>query len=113
VGIDWNDHPKLPLRRHRLRKALAYALHNANVYVTATSDGVHAAHSYHYLKRAFDLGSNDSRNRPEAHAQEMLYRKFGAGYFRELFGPLDWYVKDGHFYHGRAPDVPNHLHVAV
>lgn len=109
---DWNGHPKLSSKA--LRAALlAVNRHVPLLYVTATTDGVHASGSYHYQSRAWDGGSDRANNGPEKKAQKFLLDKYGPRHFKELFGPLPWYVKDGRVYPGVFPGHSDHLHVAI
>ena len=110
--IDWNGHPALS--SPGIKKAARVALSVPDLYITATTDGVHSATSWHYKARAFDGGSGSSSETPEKRAQQKLLNEFGAGYFAELFGPLPWYVKNGILYKGSVfPGHHDHLHVAV
>lgn len=111
IRINWNGHPPLPLRCRKLRRAARIAI-KAGCYITSTSDGQHTSTSYHYRRRAFDAGSSDPSNRPEAEAQKRIVAKMGARKFNEVFGPAPWYVKDGVRHAGRFPDHGDHLHVA-
>lgn len=111
LAIDWNGCP--PLSSEALKDVARLVLRKTDCYITATTNGTHAVGSYHYRRRAIDFGSDGPGDQPEAEAQAALLDHFGATHFRELFGPLGWYVKDGHLIHGRAPDNPNHLHVAI
>lgn len=113
MGINWNGHPPIPLTHIKLRRRVKYALKNVHgLYVTATTDGQHAPTSWHYSGHAVDFGSDDSQNRPEKRAQQILHRKFG-NRFRELFGPKPFYVKDGRVYGGVFPGHSDHTHVAA
>lgn len=109
--IDWNGCPPLPLHRRKLRRAARIAI-KQGCYITATTNGVHSATSYHYRGRAIDFGSNDSQNRPEKRAQARIYKKFGARKITELFGPKGWYVKNGVRLNGHFPGHGDHTHCA-
>ena len=110
--IDWNGHPALS--SPGIKKAARVALSVPDLYITATTDGVHSATSWHYKARAFDGGSGSSSETPEKRAQQKLLNEFGAGYFAELFGPSPWYVKNGILNKGSVfPGHDDHLHVAV
>ena len=110
--IDWNGHPALS--SPGIKRAARVALSVPDLYITATTDGVHSATSWHYKARAFDGGSGSSSETPEKRAQQKLLNEFGAGYFAELFGPSPWYVKNGILYKGSVfPGHNDHLHVAV
>ena len=110
-SIDWNGHP--PLASNAAKKATRVALSIDGLYVTATTDGTHSATSWHYKGRAIDFGSNSGSEGPEIAAQQKLIRHFGSHYFRELFGPAPFYVKDGVKYSGVFPGHHDHLHLAV
>lgn len=113
MAIDWHGHPPLPRRRIRLRRRLAWVLkRHPHVYVTATTDGRHSSTSYHYQARAVDLGSDDPQNRPERKAMNDLHDKYGNDW-RELFGPVGYYVKDGRRYPGTFPGHDDHDHMAL
>jgi len=109
--IDWNGNE--PVKGRQIRKAARVALSVPGVYVTSTTGGTHSATSYHYQGRAIDFGSDDYTNNSEAQAQARLSDKFGDGYFTELFGPADWYVKDGNRSPGTFPAHHDHLHLAI
>ncbi len=109
--INWHGHPPLPIYRIALRRRLAWVLNrHPNVYVTATTDGVHAAGSYHYQKRAVDLGSDDPQNEPEKKAFADLAARWHS--WAELFGPLGFYIKNGVRYSGMFPGHGDHTHLA-
>jgi hypothetical protein len=112
MRVQWDGCPALPLnRRHLRRAALAVERHFPTVYITATTNGQHASGSYHYQSRAIDFGCNTQG--PKGKVQDFLLAKYGAAHFRELFGPNDWYVKDGVKYAGAFPDHHDHVHVAI
>ena len=111
LRIDWSGCNALTFPP--LLKAVRVALTVPGLYVTSTNGGSHSTYSWHYQDRAVDFGSNSSTEKPEIAAQELLLRKFGATYFRELFGPANWYVKDGVIKAGTFPNHDDHLHVAV
>lgn len=112
LRIDWNGCPPLPLYRRKLRRAARIAI-KQGCYITATTNGVHSATSYHYRGRAIDFGSNDPQNGPEKRAQQRIYSKFGARKLTELFGPKPFYVKDGVRISARFPDHGDHTHCAI
>lgn len=113
MSIDWNGCPPLPLRRVRLRRRIKWVLaRHPNLYITATTNGTHAPGSYHYSARAVDFGSNVADNGPEKKAYLDLRRKFGS-HFTELFGPGDWYIKNGARYSGQFPGHTDHVHMAL
>lgn len=109
--IDWRG--KNPLTFEPLLKAVRKALTVNGLYVTSTNGGTHSSTSWHYQDRAVDFGSNSVSEGPEIEAQELLLKAFGASYFKELFGPAGWYVKNGVIYPGTFPAHGDHLHVAV
>lgn len=109
--IDWNG--KAALSHEPLLTTVRAALAVSGLYVASTNGGTHSPTSWHYQNRAVDFGSNDPSEKPEKAAQELLLKRFGAHYFAELFGPCDWYVKNGVVYRGTFPAHGDHLHVAV
>lgn len=112
--IDWNGCEPLPLSRRKTRKALHWVLNNVEgVYVSSTVRYDSATYHSPSQRRAVDLGSDDPNEGPEKEAQNALLRKFGAGYFLELFGPDGWYVKNGVVYSGVFPDHGDHDHFAA
>lgn len=112
MRVRWNGHPPLPRSRRKLRRAARIG-QRAGCYVTSTTDGVHSPGSFHYQRRAIDMGSADPTNRREALAQIRIRRKMGRRKFRELFGPAPWYVKDGVVRPGVFPAHDDHLHAAT
>lgn len=110
ASIDWNGHPALS--NDNVRKCARVALNaHPDLFITATSDGTHTPTSYHYQHMAFDAGSSGRYGEaPEIAAQEALLAKFGAGFFRELFGPAGWYIEDGVKKLGTFPGHGDHLH---
>ena len=109
--VDWNGNA--PLTHPPLLKAARVALAVKGTYITSTTGGKHSPTSWHYKAKAFDIGSNGPGEKPEIEAQQRLLSQFGAGYFAELFGPDNWYVKNGVKYSGVFPGHHDHLHVAV
>lgn len=109
--INWNGNQPVPGRE--LRDAARVALSVQGTYITSTTGGVHSPTSYHYQSRAIDFGSDDWSNRKEAQAQARLVDEFGDRYFTELFGPANWYIKNGVRYPGTFPGHHDHLHVAI
>jgi hypothetical protein len=109
--INWSG--KAPLTHKPLLRAVRVALEVEGLYITSTTGGTHSATSWHYKARAFDGGSNGPGEIPEIRAQNRLLKEFGAGYFAELFGPDNWYVKNGVKCPGTFPGHADHLHVAV
>lgn len=113
LKIDWSGKP--PLTYEPLLKTIRYVQRVVPaVFVTSTNGGTHSSTSWHYQNRAWDGGSDGSRGEePEKEAQEALLKRFGAHYFAELFGPCNWYIKNGVKYSGTFPNHGDHLHVAV
>lgn len=110
--IDWNGHEPLPLSRRRARKAAKYILREVpGLYISSTVryDSV----TYHgpSQRRAIDFGSDDPSERPEREAQKLLLKKFGPGFFLELFGPdNDGWVKNGQVYTASEGEFLETLH---
>lgn len=90
------------------------------MYVTATTGGVHAVHSLHYLGEAIDVGSGNQVYKDQlaawlypyySHITELLHSKSG-----DTGG---WYVKNGirrsHSYYGSTLTRAhvNHVHLGV
>lgn len=111
MRIDWMG--KEPVKGREIRDAARVALSVPGVYVTSTTGGTHSPTSYHYQGRAIDFGSDDWTNARETQAQARLADEFGDAYFTELFGPANWYVKDGVRYAGTFPAHHDHLHLAI
>lgn len=105
LRIDWNGKQSVPLLRRVVRYTDARGL-----VVTSTTGGVHSPTSYHYQRRAVDVAGGSAAHM--AAVQRGLLRKFGAGYFRELFGPAGFYVKNGVRYSGHFPAHHDHIHAA-
>ena len=108
-AVDWNGHPALPSLKREVRLCLNYGC-----YVTSTSegypgDGVHTPSSYHYKSRAVDLGGSYTDLMA---AQNALVNKFGSAHFTELFGPDNFYVKNGVRIHGFMSGHSDHIHIA-
>lgn len=110
--------------------------HYDELYVTATTDGEHAAHSYHKLGEAVDFGSgNIDKSRralalrkvtPQQAKDEFArwWKERFTEYTTELIHTYAGdhggvYVKDGHTvahgFYGKTTDVAheNHVHVAI
>lgn len=109
TAVDWNGHPGLP----RLRREVKVCL-NHNCYVTSTSegypgDGVHTPSSYHYQARAVDIGGSYT---DLVASQNALVNKFGVAHFTELFGPDNFYVKNGVRIAGFMSGHGDHVHIA-
>ena len=96
------------------KAVVAYAVVAKGATVTDTYDYCcHASSSYHY-----------PRNNPDAkgHAVDLvpatcdlmtsIRDRFGAGYFKELFGPCPFYYKFGVQYPGMFPGHGTHTHAA-
>lgn len=109
--VDWSGHPAL---RGNVKDCAKVALNaHSDLYITATTDGVHSPTSLHYEAEAFDAGSSGRYGEaPEIAAQEALIEEFGADHFQELFGPAGWYVKNGQVFSGTFPGHGDHLHAA-
>lgn len=98
--------------------ALAYKWADENdavCTVTATTNGTHAPTSFHYHKPlgwAVDLifATVDQMERFQEFAAEHTPRSEGD--FLELFGPANFYVKDGTRVVGHFPDHGDHVHGA-
>jgi hypothetical protein len=88
-----------------------------NLTVTATTNGKHAPHSYHYQGRAVDLAGN-SQNMAELANYALQH----AGEFREMFytgpGHPNFFISDGKVLplnqldHGLYLEHENHVHLA-
>lgn len=112
LRIDWSGHPAVTYAP--LVKAVRFALNTADgLYVSSTTGGTHSPTSWHYSGHAVDFGSNGPGESPEIEAQNALANAFGDAYFAELFGPDDWYIKNGVRYPGTFPNHGDHLHAAV
>ena len=109
--IDWNGCPALSYKQ--LLETVRKALTVNGLYVTATTNGTHSPTSWHYKSRAVDFGSGGPGETPEIEAQRLLLKTFGAEYFAELFGPDQFFIKNGVIYPGVFPGHGDHLHVAV
>ena len=108
--IDWNGKTPLPHYTKEVRTAQLYGL-----YVTATvgRPGVHSPTSYHYQDPRYAVDMASYSVQPMISAQNALLDKFGAGHFKELFGPDSWYVKNGVKYSGAFPAHGDHIHFAA
>jgi len=83
--------------------------------VTATTDGTHAPGSWHNptpLGKAVDLIFATVGQMEEFMAYLVEHSPDGVGDFLELFGPDDWYVKNGSKVAGAFPDHGDHDHIA-
>lgn len=117
--VDWNGHP--PLRDARLRRVAHYAEDVCGLVVTSTTDGNHASTSYHYRRRAEDLGVRRVipvlSKRKLKKAQVRILDHFGASYFTEFFGPINnLCARNGErtsISGALATQHDNHLHVAI
>lgn len=95
--------------------ALAYKFADQRGYVctvTATTNGTHAPTSYHYSGRAVDLIFATVAQMEEFMAFLVEHTPDGVADFLELFGPDDWYVKNGAKQPGAFPDHGDHDHIA-
>jgi hypothetical protein len=72
--------------------------------ITATTNGRHAAHSYHYLGRAFDAAGSPKQMRE-------LYTEMSHTHPTELFYDPMGGIKNGHQI-GAIGGHSNHVHVA-
>ena len=108
--IDWNGKHPVPHYTKEVRTAQLYGL-----YVTATkgSPGVHSPTSYHYQSPNYAVDMGHYSVQTMIAAQNALLNKFGAGHFKELFGPDSWYVKNGVKYSGAFPAHGDHIHFAT
>jgi hypothetical protein len=89
-------------------EVIAYAVGRFHMVVTATTDGTHAPGSWHYEGRAVDLWHSSV-------STMIAFQNFAAGKWPnalEIFGPDDFYIKDGRRYAGAFPDHGDHDHVA-
>lgn len=77
---------------------------------TATSNGTHSPNSYHYQDPVAAVDQWHSSVSTMIAHQRYLYGRFGASYFRELYGPDAFYVKNGVRYAGHFPDHGDHTH---
>lgn len=88
---------------------LGFALKLAERYglpVTSTTGGKHAPGSYHYQKRAADLGLGAGGKRLELYARQHPRQ------FAEFYGPMNWHIENGRIQQGAYPDHSDHYHVA-
>lgn len=89
------------------------------------SKGVHSKGSYHYrtgiwgTKEARDYGDSLNTHK-ELFTVGVFFRdlaKKGKKYrgyeIREMFGPFNWYVKNGKVYQGKFPNHGDHVHIAL
>lgn len=108
--VDWNGKTALPHYSKEVRLCQDYGL-----YVTATvgRPGVHSPTSYHYQSPRYAVDIASGSVTQMVRAQEELLRRFGAGHFKELFGPAPWYVKNGVRYEGAFPAHGDHIHFAT
>lgn len=108
--VNWNGKTPLPHYSKEVRLCQDYGL-----YVTATvgRPGVHSATSYHYQSPRYAVDIASSSVTLMVRAQEELLRRYGAGHFKELFGPAQWYVKNGQKIPGAFPAHHDHIHFAT
>lgn len=109
-----NGHPGNVTRavKRFIRRGVA-----AGLVVTATTDGQHAAGSYHYSGRAADLAAPMTRvgiwRMKIFYRREYRREKVNPGtQYLELFGPGRHYVKNGQRLPGQFPAHENHVHGA-
>ena len=111
---DWGWHT--PVLGETGERIVAEA-NDRGLVVTATTDGQHAALSYHYQGRAIDFGVDWNDLPPggprnaEIGLQNWLDHKYPSA--REIFGPDQHYVKNGAVYNGMFPGHADHVHVAI
>ena len=117
--LHFEGHPKNIT--HRLFWDIVRA-HRHGLIVTATTDGTHSSGSYHYprnnadgLGHAVDFG-NKVPGTAAARRRMIRFQRAegakGSSKYRELFGPDNWYVKDGVRHSGAFPGHQDHVHVA-
>ena len=98
--------------------ALAYRFadeQNTVCTVTATTDGTHTPTSLHYAKplgKAVDLVFATVSQMVDFQGFCLQHTPNGADDFLELFGPANWYVKNGSKIPGAFPDHGDHDHIA-
>ena len=98
--------------------ALAYRFAREKGYVctvTATTDGTHAVNSWHYhhpLGWAVDLIFATVGQMEEFQRWVVDRTEHDDADWLELFGPADFYVKDGLRVHEHFPDHGDHVHGA-
>jgi hypothetical protein len=79
--------------------------------ITATTNGQHAANSWHYAGRAFDASNGTNTPQEMKFAQQMLGL---APMLLELFyDPMGRYVKNGQIIPGAIGGHSDHVHVAM
>lgn len=93
-----------------IREIIAYADAKFGMVVTATTNGTHAAGSWHYEGRAVDLWHSSVSTMIAF--QRFCLEHWGVEAFLELFGPDAFYVKNGARYSGAFPAHGDHDHVA-
>jgi hypothetical protein len=106
--IHWNGNDPDVSRRVKLVIRFSQYVRGYQAVVTSTTGGGHAATSWHYRGRAADEVEDEM-----VRLQHALLDFFGAEYFLELFGPADWYVKNGVVYQGAFPYHDDHIHAAA
>jgi hypothetical protein len=94
-----------------LKEVIAFVVVTCGQYITATTNGVHATGSFHYIEEAVDCGSGSVSNMQECAVK--LREHFGRAHFLELFSPCDWWLKYGVEYPGYFPGHGDHVHAAV
>lgn len=104
-GVNWNGHPS---NVTDAVKGAAKRANQAGLYVTATTDGIHAPTSWHPSGNAVDVAGPVSAMISFQRAEA----KRGYGKYRELFGPDSFYIKNGARFNSAFPDHGDHVHVA-
>lgn len=107
--IRWNGNPQNVTRRVKLVIRFSQNRKGFNATVTSTTGGQHSATSWHYDGRAVDEVEEEM-----VRLQNALLDQFGPEFFLELFGPAEWYVKNGTVYYGVSfPHHEDHEHAAA
>lgn len=83
---NWNGHPAL--RSGRLRRTVKRA-NKRGLYVTATTNGVHATNSYHYQRRAVDVAGTFAEMCAFQRAEYARAKRMGFWRYKELLGPIN------------------------
>lgn len=99
-----------------LKKIVAFLVVTRKQTVTDTYDyGGHSPTSLHYPWNNPD-GRGHAIDSAGPDMDDTMYRtrsKYGRESFRELFGPVNWYVKNGVVIGGQFPGHGDHQHTAV
>lgn len=126
---------RYPGRSFRVRIAVAnpFTLLEGEFEIVRTSKepatpGQHSSKSYHYRlapwggsqARDYGTGTNPSSRVVRAANRVRAGTPIGGRvpryrgrFVAELFGPFDWYVKDGVVFRGEFPDHDDHMHLAL